>query len=111
MMILAIILIFLGNASTDHWVVFIRSLQIIITLAMIAIPIPSNDLDLLNVLNVIAFYDIMSHYEIWSYFPSLKFKEIDVPFIIQQMQMVSFSTRNAFLGLGTFTLYILAYFI
>jgi hypothetical protein len=59
MMILAIILIFLGNASKNHWVVFIRSLQIILMLAMVAIPIPANNLNLLKVFNVIAFYDIM----------------------------------------------------
>ena len=59
MMILAIILIFLGNAVKDHWIVYIRSLQIILTLAMIALPIPANNLNTLYALNAIAFYDIM----------------------------------------------------
>jgi hypothetical protein len=80
-MILAIILMFLGNASKDNWVIFIRSLQLILTLAMIAIPIPANNLNMLYALNAIAFYDIMGKYDIWSYFPFLKFKDFDVPFI------------------------------
>ena len=110
-MIIAIILIFLGNASKGNWVVFIRSLQIILIMALLAIPIPANNLNLLHVSNAIAFYDIMGQYDIWSYFPFLKFKNIDVPLIVQQMQNVTYSTRNAFLGLGSVTLYMLAYLI
>ena len=59
MMILAIFLMFLGNSGKEFWVVFIRSLQIIISLAMIAVPIPANNLNILFALNLIAFYDIM----------------------------------------------------
>jgi hypothetical protein len=59
MMILAIILMFFGDASKDRWIIFIRSLQIILTLAMIAVPIPANNLNMLYALNAIAFYDIM----------------------------------------------------
>ncbi len=58
-MIIAIILIFLGNASKGNWVVFIRSLQIILIMALVAIPIPANNINLLHVSNAIAFYDIM----------------------------------------------------
>ena len=47
MMIIAIILVLLGSASKEYWVVYIRSLQIILTLAMVAIPFPANDLNML----------------------------------------------------------------
>ena len=90
-MILAIILMFLGNSSKDHWIVFIRSLQLIVTLAMINIPLPANSLYLLEALSAIAFYDILGQYDIWSYFPFVKFNNIDVPFINQQMQTVSYN--------------------
>ena len=83
MMILSVFLMFIGNASKDHWIVFIRSMQLILILAMISIPIPANYLKLLYALNSIAFYDIMGQYNIWSYFPFLKFKDIDVPFLTQ----------------------------
>jgi hypothetical protein len=59
MMILAIVLMFFGNASKDHWIIFIRSLQIILKLTMITVPIPANNLNMLYALNAIAFYDIM----------------------------------------------------
>ena len=60
MMIIAIIIMLLGNAVKDYWIVYIRSLQIILTSAMIAIPIPANILNALYAFNSIAFYDIMS---------------------------------------------------
>ena len=81
-MILAIVLIFLGNACKDHWIVYVRSLQLIIIMPMISIPIPSNSADLFQTLSAIAFYDIFDNFNIWSYFTFLKFKDIDVPFII-----------------------------
>ena len=58
-MYLAIILMFLGDASKEKWIVYTRSLQIILSLAFIDIPIPENYLYILCALNVIAFYDIM----------------------------------------------------
>ncbi len=33
-----------------------------------------------------------------------------MPFIVQQMQTISFDNPNAFLGLGTVSVYLLAYF-
>ena len=57
-MILALVLIFLGNACKDHWIVYVRSLQLIIIMPMINIPLPSNFLDIFQSLNDIAFYDI-----------------------------------------------------
>ena len=79
-------------------------------MALINIPIPPLNLDLLKALNRIAFYDILGDYDIWSYFTFLKFNNNDVPFIIQQMQTISFNNTNAFLGLGTASVYLLAYF-
>ena len=79
-------------------------------MALIKIPIPPLNLDLLKALNRIAFYDILGDYDIWSYFTFLKFNNNDVPFIVQQMQTISFNNTNAFLGLGTVSVYLLAYF-
>ena len=52
----------------------------------------------------------MGQYDVWSYFTFLKFNNNDVPYIVQQMQFISFETTNAFLGLGTVSVYLLAYF-
>ncbi len=76
---------------------------------MINIPIPPLNLDLLKASNKIAFYDVLGDYDIWSYFTFLKFNNNDVPFIVQQMQTISFNNTNAFLGLGTASVYLLAY--
>jgi hypothetical protein len=46
----------------------------------------------------------------WSYFTFLKFNNNDAPFIVQQIQTISFNSTNAFLGLGTVSVYLLAYF-
>ncbi len=81
-MILAIVLMFVGNACKDHWIVYVRSFQLIIIMPMISIPLPSNSVDLFQTLNGIAFYDIFDKFNIWSYFTFLKFKNIDVPLII-----------------------------
>jgi hypothetical protein len=72
---------FLGSSSKDHWIVFLRSLQIIVVQVMVSIPVPSNILDLYGILVKIAFYDILSQYNIWDYFKLLNFKILDVPFI------------------------------
>jgi hypothetical protein len=52
----------------------------------------------------------LGDYDIWSYVTFLKFNNNDVPFIVQQMQTISFNSTNAFLGLGTISVYLLAYF-
>jgi hypothetical protein len=78
-------------------------------LALINIPIPPLNLDLLQALYKIAFYDVLGDYDIWSYVTFLKFNNNDVPFIVQQMQTISFNSTNAFLGLGTISVYLLAY--
>ena len=52
----------------------------------------------------------MGDNNVWSYFTFLKFNNNDVPFIVQQMQTISFNNTNAFLGLGTVSVYLLAYF-
>jgi hypothetical protein len=109
-MILAILLMFIGDSSKDHWIVFTRSLQFIIILALITIPIPALNIDLLQALNGIAFYDVLGDNNFWSYFTFLKFNNNDVPFIVQQMQTISFNNTNAFLGLGIVSVYLLAYF-
>ena len=46
----------------------------------------------------------------WSYFTFLKFNNNNVPFIVQQIQTISFNSTNAFIGLGTVSVYLLAYF-
>ncbi len=109
-MILAILLIFIGNSSKDHWIVFTRSLQFIIILAMITVPIPALNIDLLQALNGIAFFDVLGDNNVWSYFTFLKFNNNSVPFIVRQMQTISFNGTNAFIGLGTVSVYLLAYF-
>jgi hypothetical protein len=38
------------------------------------------------------------------------FNDNQVPFIEQQMQTISINTTNAFIGLGTISVYLLAYF-
>jgi hypothetical protein len=58
-MILAVVLMFIGNSSKDHWVVFTRSLQLIVIMPMISVAIPSINLDLYSSLDSIAFYDIL----------------------------------------------------
>jgi len=80
-MIIALVLMILGSSSKDHWIVFLRSLQLIVVQIMVSIPVPSNILDLYGILIKIAFYDILSQYKIWSYFKFLKIKILDVPFI------------------------------
>ncbi len=35
--------------------------------------------------------------------------DIDMPLVNEQVQSISFDKRNAFLGLGTLTVYLLAY--
>ena len=40
----------------------------------------------------------------------MKFVDVDVPLVSEQAQSISFDKRNAFLGLGTLTVYLLAYF-
>ena len=109
-MVIAIVLMFLGSSSKDQWIVFLRSLQLIVVQIMISISVPSNILDLYGILIKIAFYDILSQYNIWVYFSFLDFKKSDVPFITQQMQTIQFDDRNAFTGLGSVTIYFLAYF-
>ena len=100
----------IGDSSKDHWVVFTRSLQFIVILAMITVPITPLNIDLLQALNGIAFYDLLGDNNVWSYFTFLKFSTNDVPFIVQQMQTISFNSTNAFIGLGTLSVYLLAYF-
>ena len=109
-MIFEIILMIIGESSKDHWVIFTRSLQLIIMQALISIPISSLCLDFLKDLNKIAFYDLIGDNDVWSHFAFLKFNDNNVPFINQQMQTISFNTINAFIGLGTVSVYILAYF-
>ncbi len=109
-MILAILLMLIGDSSKDHWIVFTRSLQFIIILALTSIPIPALNIDLLQALNGIAFYDVLGDNNVWSYFTFLKFNNNDVPYIVQQMQTISFNNTNAFLGLGTVSVYLLAFF-
>ena len=58
-MILAIVLMFIGNSTKDHWVVFTRSLQLIVIMPMISVAIPSINLDLYSGLDSIAFYDVL----------------------------------------------------
>ena len=58
-MILAIVLMFIGNSTKDHWVVFTRSLQLIVIMPMISVAIPSINLDLYSGLESIAFYDVL----------------------------------------------------
>ncbi len=109
-MIFAILLMPIGDSNKDHWIVFIRSLQFIIILALVNIPITSLNIESLQILNNIAFYDILGNYDVWSFIKSLKFNNNDVPYIVQQMQTISFNNTNAFLGLGTVSVYLLAYF-
>ena len=79
---------------------------------MMSVPIPSNIIDFLQTISDIAFYDIFDKFNIWSYFTFLKFNlDINVPFINQQMQTISFNVRNAFLGIGSASIYLLAYLI
>ena len=109
-MVLAIILMMIGDSNKVHWVVFTRSLQLIIFMALINIPISPLFLDLLKALYKIAFFDLIGEYDIWSYFKFLKFNYNNVPFISYQMQTISFNTANAFIGLGSISVYLLAYF-
>ena len=77
---------------------------------MMNVTIPSNILAFFQTINDIAFYDIFEKYNIWSYFSFLKFNlDINVPFINQQMQTLSFNVRNTFLGIGSASVYLLAY--
>ena len=111
-MILALVLMFVGNACKEHWIVYVRSLQLIIIMPMMNVPIPSNSLALFQTISDIAFYDIFDKFNIWSYFTFLKFNlDINVPFINQQMQAISFNVRNAFLGIGSASVYLLAYLV
>ena len=109
-MIVAMVLMFVGNACKEHWIVYVRSLQLIIIMPMMNVPIPSNIIDFLQTISDIAFYDIFDKFNIWSYFTFLKFnQDINVPFINQQMQTISFNVRNTFLGIGSASVYLLAY--
>ena len=77
---------------------------------MMNVPIPSNSLAIFQTISDIAFYDIFDKFNIWSYFTFLKFNlDINVPFINQQMQTISFNVRNTFLGIGSASVYLLAY--
>lgn len=109
MMIFGLLMIFMGDSCKDRWTNFIRSLQLIIIQPMINISFPQINLDLLNQLQNTSSYDILGNYNIWQYFPFLKFNSYDVPFINEQMQNISFSDRNAFKGLSSVTVYIFAY--
>ncbi len=73
---------------------------------------PSINIDLFNILKRIAAYDILDSYNIWgtSYFSFLKFDNFNVPFVNQQMQIISYNGTNSFLGLGSATIYIFIYF-
>ena len=53
-MVIALVLMFLGSSSKDHWVVFLRSLQIIVVQVMVSIPVPSNIANADNI-NFVAF--------------------------------------------------------
>ena len=109
--ILAFIIMMFGNNRKDRWILFSRSLQFIIILTLICIPFPPLELKILQEIYNIAFFDILGQYDILSYLTFFKFNDsIDVPFIIQQMQSISFNSRNTFLGLGTVSIILLAYF-
>ena len=109
--ILAFIIMMFGNNRKDRWILFSRSLQFIIILTLICIPFPPLELKILQEIYNIAFFDILGQYDILSYLTFFKFNDsIDVPFIIQQMQSISFNSRNTFLGLGTVSIILLTYF-
>ena len=75
-MIIGIILGFIGNGCKDKWIVYVRSLQLILNQPLINIAFPSLDIDLFRILKQIAAYDILDSYYIWGtkYFSFLKFK-------------------------------------
>ena len=87
-MVLAIILMMIGDSNKVHWVVFTRSLQLIIFMALINIPISPLFLDLLKAMHKIAFFDLIGEYNIWSYLTFLKLNDNNVPFINLQMQTI-----------------------
>ena len=73
---------------------------------------PSLNINLYNILYQISAYDILDRYDIWGtqIFAFLKFQNFNVPFISKQMQMITYNGTNAFLGLGSATIYIFIYF-
>ena len=91
--LLGIILSYIGNGCKDHWIVFVRSLQLILNLPMIKIAFPSINMNIMSMLFSIASYDLLGYFDIWhnSYFSFLKFKNVNVPFFTQQMQLISFN--------------------
>jgi hypothetical protein len=80
---------------------------------MINVAFPSININILTILKQIASYDILESYSIWttSYFSFLKFDNFRVPFINQQMQIISYNGTNAYMGLGSVTIYIFIYFL
>jgi hypothetical protein len=64
-MILAVTIMIIGNYRKDRWILFTRSLQFIIILALISIPFPPLYLNILQELNKIAFFDILGQYDIF----------------------------------------------
>ena len=64
-MIAAVLLGFIGRGCKDHWIVFIRSLQIILNLPMINISLPQTIIDFYSYLFQVAAYDILGKYDIW----------------------------------------------
>ena len=58
-MIIAFAITIIGNNRKDRWVLFTRSLQFIIILALINVPISPLALNLFQALNKIAFLEIL----------------------------------------------------
>ena len=111
--VLGIVLSFVGSLCKDRWIVFVRSFQLVLIQPMLQISFPVINLVVHNTLYQVASYDLLSYFNIWEqpFFSFLKFGNFDVPFITQQMQLIAFNNRNAFMGLGSIAIYILIYFI
>jgi len=79
---------------------------------MMNVAFPSLNINLYKILYQISAYDILDRYDIWGtqFFAFLKFQNFNVPFISKQMQMITYNGTNAFLGLGSATIYIFIYF-
>ncbi len=82
-MIIGIILGIIGNGCKYRWILFIRSLQLILNQPLICVSFPSINIDLFRILKQIAAYDILDSYNIWGtpFFAFLKFNNFEVPFV------------------------------
>ena len=105
------VVVTIGYGDIKYMILFIRTLQLIIILTGIQIPFPANLITYLQIIHSLSSYDILSYFNMYS-LPILNRIQFDnnaVNMLISQMQNIGYNSRNAMIGLGSFTFFIFIY--